>query len=66
MIPMFGLRKYFEQLFGQVQSTRSYKPGEEYERIVCKICGRICYNKKDLRIHLQTEHPDLPSTRTQA
>jgi hypothetical protein len=40
------------------------KSDESYERIVCEICTRICYNKKDLKIHLKNEHPDLPSQQT--
>ncbi|MGB9169106.1 MAG: hypothetical protein ACM31J_06380 [Nitrososphaerales archaeon] len=37
---------------------------EAYEKITCQICNRICYNKKDLKIHLRKEHPDLTSAQT--
>ncbi|HEX2406611.1 MAG TPA: hypothetical protein VHJ38_05315 [Nitrososphaeraceae archaeon] len=40
------------------------KSDESYERIICQICNRICYNKKDLKIHLKKEHPELPSPQT--
>jgi Zinc-finger of C2H2 type len=62
---MFDLKDYFSKIVNQVRMI-SNKSDQSYERIVCKICNRICYNKKDLKIHLKKEHPDLtsPPTRT--
>lgn len=62
---MFGLKDYFSKVFEQM-GLGSKRSDEEYERITCQICNRICYNKKDLKIHLRKEHPDLtsPQTRT--
>ena len=27
-----------------------------YKKHTCTICGQVCYNKKDLDIHMQREH----------
>jgi hypothetical protein len=27
------------------------------------VCGRICYNKEDLQLHLKYNHPDVASTK---
>jgi hypothetical protein len=32
-----------------------------YERSKCDICGQICYNKDDLQLHLNYNHPDVQS-----
>ena len=58
---MFDLKGYFSKHIAQIRKTIN-KSDESYERIVCQICNRICYNKKDLKIHLKKEHPDLPLT----
>lgn len=65
MTDMFDLKDYSSRIIDQIRKTIN-KSDESYERIVCEICNRICYNKKDLRIHLKKEHPDLssPQTRT--
>ena len=60
---MFDLKDYFSRNIDQIRKI-IYKSDESYERIVCQICNRICYNKKDLKIHLKKEHPDLPSAQT--
>jgi hypothetical protein len=60
MTNMFGLKDYFSRYLDQIRKIM-IKPDESYERIICQICNRICYNKKDLKIHLKKEHPDLPS-----
>ncbi|MGZ5489587.1 MAG: hypothetical protein ACXW1A_03740 [Nitrososphaeraceae archaeon] len=62
---MFDLKNYSSRIIDQIRKTIN-KSDESYERIVCEICNRICYNKKDLKIHLKKEHPDLqsPQTRT--
>jgi hypothetical protein len=33
-----------------------------YEKSKCDICGQICYNKEDLQLHLEYNHPDVQST----
>lgn len=60
---MFDLKDYFFRNLDQIRKIMN-KSDESYERIVCQICNRICYNKKDLKIHLKKEHPDLPSPQT--
>ena len=60
---MIDLKDYFSRNIDQIRKI-IYKSDESYERIVCQICNRICYNKKDLKIHLKKEHPDLPSPQT--
>jgi hypothetical protein len=60
---MFDLKDYFFRNIDQIRKIMN-KSDESYERIVCQICNRICYNKKDLKIHLKKEHPDLPSPQT--
>ena len=60
---MFDLKDFFSRNIDQIRKI-IYKSDESYERIVCQICNRICYNKKDLQIHLKKEHPDLPSPQT--
>ena len=60
---MFDLKDYFSRNIDQIRKI-IYNSDESYERIVCQICNRICYNKKDLKIHLKKEHPDLPSPQT--
>ena len=56
MTDMFDLKDYFSRYIDQIRKI-VIKSDESYERIIC----RICYNKKDLKIHLKKEHPDLPS-----
>ena len=63
MTSMFDLKEYFSRNIDQIRKIM-IKSDESYERIVCQICNRICYNKKDLKIHLKKEHPDLPSPQT--
>jgi len=65
MTNVFDLKNYSSRIIDQIRKTIN-KSDESYERIVCQICNRICYNKKDLKIHLKKEHPDLqsPQTRT--
>ena len=63
MTNMFDLKDYFSRNIGQIRNIMN-KSDESYERIVCQLCNRICYNKKDLKIHLKKEHPDLPSPQT--
>jgi RNase P subunit RPR2 len=60
MTNMFDLKDYFSRYIDQIRKIMK-KSDESYERIICQICNRICYNKKDLKIHLKKEHPDLPS-----
>ncbi|HEX6647806.1 MAG TPA: hypothetical protein VF047_11555 [Nitrososphaeraceae archaeon] len=62
---MFDLKDYFFRNIAQIRKIMN-KYDESYERIVCQICNRICYNKKDLKIHLKKEHPDLPSPQTRS
>ena len=62
---MIDLKDYFSRNIDQIRKI-IYKSDESYERIVCQICNRICYNKKDLKIHLKKEHPDLPSPQTRS
>lgn len=62
---MFDLKNYFARISSQFR-TISNKSDQSYERIVCQICNRICYNKKDLKIHLKREHQDLTSPPTRA
>ena len=65
MTNVFDLKNYSSRIIDQIRKTIN-KSDESYERIICQICNRICYNKKDLKIHLKKEHPDLqsPQTRT--
>ena len=63
MTNMFDLKDYFSRNIDQIRKIMN-KSDESYERIVCQIYNRICYNKKDLKIHLKKEHPDLPSPQT--
>jgi hypothetical protein len=30
--------------------------GYVYEKNICCICSQICYNRKDLGIHMEKEH----------
>ena len=29
-----------------------------YDRIICIECKQICYNKRDLEIHIANKHPE--------
>lgn len=60
---MFGLKDYFSKIIDQIKMTNN-RSDEAYEKITCQICNRICYNRKDLKIHLRKEHPDLTSAQT--
>ena len=62
---MFDLKDYFSKILNRIQMSIN-KSDQSYERIICQICNRICYNKKDLKIHLRREHPDLTSLPTRA
>ena len=43
---MFDLKDYFSRITDQIRKNIN-KSDESYERIVCQICNRICYNKKE-------------------
>lgn len=62
---MFDLNDYFSKILNHIRMSIN-KSDQSYERIICQICNRICYNKKDLKIHLKKEHPDLPSPQTRS
>lgn len=42
---------------------RSKYSRRSYEKSKCTVCGRICYNKEDLQLHLKYNHPDVASTK---
>ncbi len=55
---MPGLEDYVNRILG-ILKPKNKDSDQVYERMTCKVCDQICYNKKDLRIHLKTEHPNL-------
>ena len=58
---MTGFGEYFERIKNIIKSSNT-SSDPIYERIICNVCNQICYNKKDLRIHIKKDHPDLKST----
>ena len=62
---MFDLKDFFSKMLNQKQAVKNASD-EAYDRIICRICNRICYNKKDLKIHMKNEHPDLTSAQNRA
>jgi len=56
-----GLRDFIRGLKTGKPDPLRY-PKKSYEKSNCTVCGRVCYNKEDLQLHLKYNHPDVAST----
>jgi hypothetical protein len=54
------IRDYLKRLMMKKGASHKYASWP-YEKSKCNICGQICYNKEDLRLHLKYNHPDVQS-----
>jgi hypothetical protein len=44
------------RLSGLTHRIKRKKWGCIYEKNTCAICSQVCYNKKDLDMHMEREH----------
>ena len=44
------------RLPGFIYRIKRKKCGCVYDKNICTICSQVCYNKKDLDMHIETEH----------
>ncbi|NOJ29347.1 MAG: hypothetical protein DA328_04175 [Nitrososphaeraceae archaeon] len=59
---MLGLEDYVNRILGFFVKPKNKNSDQVYERMTCKVCDQICYNKKDLRIHIKAEHPNIENS----
>ena len=53
-----------DQIKGLITSKKKFAnpKGSAYEKRKCHVCNQVCYNEKDLQLHLKYNHPDVAST----
>jgi hypothetical protein len=62
VIYYMGIGDYLRKLMTKTKKGVSYKHvNRSYEKSKCHICGQICYNREDLQLHLNYNHPDVQS-----
>lgn len=57
-----GLIDYLAKGLRIKKTKFNYYNNSKYEKSKCPICNQVCYNKKDLALHLKYNHPDVAST----
>jgi hypothetical protein len=40
----------------------TYHVPSTYKKIRCNVCNQVCYNQRDLELHMKYNHPDVAST----
>ena len=59
-VPM-GLFDYIKNMIsGKKENT--YHVPSTYKKIRCTVCNQVCYNQRDLELHMKYNHPDVAST----
>ena len=58
---VMGLIDYIKNIMSRRRETTYHVPST-YEKIRCNVCNQVCYNQKDLELHMKYNHPDVAST----
>ena len=53
-----GLIDYIKNIMSRRKET-SYHVPSTYKKIRCNVCNQVCYNQKDLELHMKYNHPDV-------
>jgi hypothetical protein len=59
-----GLIDHIKGLISTNKKKSPYPKGSTYRKRKCHICNQVCYNERDLELHLKYNHPDVASTPT--
>jgi hypothetical protein len=58
---VMGLIDYIKSIMTRKREPAYHVPST-YEKIRCNICNQVCYNQRDLELHMKYNHPDVAST----
>jgi hypothetical protein len=58
---VMGLFDYIKNMISGKKET-SYHVPSTYKKIRCNVCNQVCYNQRDLELHMKYNHPDVAST----
>jgi hypothetical protein len=58
---VMGLIDYIKNMMTRKKETTYHVPST-YRKIRCNVCNQVCYNQKDLELHMKYNHPDVAST----
>ena len=58
---VMGLFDYIKNMISGKKET-SYHMPSTYKKIRCNVCNQVCYNQRDLELHMKYNHPDVAST----
>jgi hypothetical protein len=58
---VMGLFDYIKNMITGRRETTYHAPST-YKKIRCNVCNQVCYNQRDLELHMKYNHPDVAST----
>jgi hypothetical protein len=58
---VLGLFDYIKNMITGKRETTYHVPST-YKKIRCNVCNQVCYNQRDLELHMKYNHPDVAST----
>jgi hypothetical protein len=58
---VMGLFDYIKNMISGKKETTYHVPST-YKKIRCNVCNQVCYNQRDLELHMKYNHPDVAST----
>jgi hypothetical protein len=58
---VMGLFDYIKNMISGKRETTYHVPST-YKKIRCNVCNQVCYNQRDLDLHMKYSHPDVAST----
>jgi hypothetical protein len=58
---VMGLFDYIKNMISGKRETTRHVPST-YKKIRCNVCNQVCYNQRDLELHMKYNHPDVAST----
>jgi hypothetical protein len=58
---VMGLFDYIKNMITRKKETTYHVPST-YKKIRCNVCNQVCYNQRDLELHMKYNHPDVAST----
>jgi hypothetical protein len=58
---VMGLIDYIKNIMARRKETTYHLPST-YKKIRCNVCNQVCYNQRDLELHMKYNHPDVAST----
>jgi hypothetical protein len=58
---VMGLFDYIKNMIIGKRETTYHVPST-YKKIRCNVCNQVCYNQRDLELHMKYNHPDVAST----